>query len=160
VLIEPGAMGLLSRLLHGAGPDRAWQSLRSSPPALPAPRDIDLATAVRMAQQEAPGAAPMQVAFGPGADGIVEVRMREAHGVTGGASVRIALDRYTGAVLLRQPLRYSWETNTRLHFGLAGGPVVRALYAASCAIGFGLLPTGIAVWWIKRRRRAPRVSVT
>ena len=63
------------------------------------------------------------------------------------------MDCYSGAVLASQQLVYSLETNVRVHFGLIGGPIVRALYAASCLAGFILLPTGVAMWWKKARRK-------
>ena len=66
-------------------------------------------------------------------------------------ATRLALDRSTGEILARVRLRYDEDLNLRLHSGLVGGEVIRALYSAACLVGFSLLPTGVAVWWLRRR---------
>ena len=156
VLISPSLLQGFSRLVHGTQFTDAWAAVRSASSSA-TDKDIDFATAARLALAAAPEAAIRQVAFPSMADGIVEVRLRTRGGEFRPVALRIALDRHTGAVLLRQQLRYDPETNSRLHFGLAGGPAVRALYAVACIVGFSLLPTGIAIWWLKRRR--PRAAV-
>lgn len=145
VLIDPATMRVASRLLHGGDATASWRQLRSASASGP---DVDLATAVLTARAAQGDDALVQVLYPLRADGTVEVRLWAAPG----ASSRVALDRSTGAVLLRQHLRYDPETNVRLHFGQSYGAAVRVLYAAACVVGFSLLPTGAALWWLKRRR--------
>lgn len=150
VLMEPRTFQLATNLLHRSGQAEAWQAIRSAPPTdgSNAPGQT-LTDAVRIAQAAAPGAALERVVFPTGPDGIIEVAVRPVSG----PAVRLALDRHNGAVLLRQELIYDATANTRLHFGLAGGPVVRALYVPACLVGLSLLPTGALLWWMKRSRR-------
>lgn len=145
--IDPAIHGLVSRMLHGAPAASAWTGARS---AVTDGGRIDLSTAARVAT-ETTGGAVRHVSFPVASDGIVEVRLRLA-----GRSERLALDRYSGRVLVRQPLRYDPETNASLHFGWLGGPVVRALYVLTCIVGALLLPTGVFLWWWKRRPRGQR----
>ena len=154
LLMNAAAMRLVSRLVHGSEPTTAWAALRSSPAATSSV--IDLAAAIRAAAAEDPTVTITHVTFPASPDGIVEVGMLRSPEGAGAAVLRVALDSHTGTVLLRQQLRYEWQINRRLHFGLSGGPVVRALYALSCAVGFALLPTGVAVWWLRPRRHNSR----
>lgn len=158
VLMDPSAFAAVSRLLDGGPSASAWDALRSSPGAGPGVPDIDLATAFRNARAGAEAAPVAQVSFPAAPDGVVDVRLGPDAGESFGA-VRVALDRHTGAVLLRQDLRYDPRANGRLHFGLIGAPAVRALYAVACLVGFSLLPTGLTLWWMKRRRRLERAPL-
>ena len=146
VLISPALLRVTLHLVHGSEFAESWQRLRSSSPVGP---DIDLATAILNARASDHDAAVVQVLYPARPDGIVEVRLRAATG----SSSRVALDRSTGAALLRQQLQYDGDTNIRLHFGQSYGPVIRAVYASACVIGFSLLPTGVTLWWLRRRPR-------
>ncbi len=146
ILFEPAALRVADRLVNGAN-TVDWTRLRSASSA--AAPDIGLAGAARAAQAAANGAALQSVTFPQNSDGIVDVRLRDAEGL---AATRLALDRHTGEILARVRLRYDEDLNFRLHSGLVGGDVVRALYSVACLVGFSLLPTGVAVWWMKRRR--------
>ncbi|MGQ0734419.1 MAG: PepSY-associated TM helix domain-containing protein [Acidobacteriota bacterium] len=150
VLIDPAVLGGVSRWLNAAEP--ASVAAVNWSPAIPGLAEIGLSTAADMAVAVSGGAALAQITFPGGAAGVVEVHMIANEG-TPGAALKVALDRHSGEVLHRQLQRYDAGMNARLHFGLAGGPVVRALYAISCVIGFGLLPTGLTVYWLKQRRR-------
>jgi uncharacterized iron-regulated membrane protein len=91
-------------------------------------------------------------------DGIIDVAMHDTPGTGARDTTRIAIDRHTGEVLSTQIVSprfiYDRAMNDRLHFGNVGGPVVGALYAFACFVGFLLLLSGIVVWWIKRQRKA------
>lgn len=152
VLMNGTALSVVFRLVHGAEALNSWAALRSSP-ADPSSAVIDLSTAARLAQAEAAGTTLTHLAFPARPDGVIEARLVGTTGEARGTRLRVALDRYTGVVLMRQQVIYDGETNGRLHFGTTYGPAVRALYAASCVAGFSLLPTGAAVWWLTRRRR-------
>lgn len=154
ILMDPGAMALATKLLHGAGHAEAWETLRPAPSADAATvRPLELSRVVGSVQAAFPGARLAQVTYPAHPDGVIQVMMRPAGAAR--PSVRLALDQDTGAVLLRQNLIYDAAANGRLHFGLTGGPVVRAAYAIACAVGFGLLPSGVLLWWMKRRTRTP-----
>ncbi|MEQ1898824.1 MAG: PepSY-associated TM helix domain-containing protein [Vicinamibacterales bacterium] len=146
IVFDPVALRVAERLVNGAN-TVDWARLRSASSA--AAPDIGLAGAARAAQAASNNATLQSVTFPQNSDGIVDVRMRDAEGL---ASTRLALDRRTGEILARVRLRYDEDLNFRLHSGLVGGDVVRALYSAACLVGFSLLPTGVAVWWIRRRR--------
>ena len=145
ILFEPAVMRVADRLVNGAS-TVDWTRLRSASSA--AAPDIGLAGAARAAQEAVDGAALQSVTFPQNSDGIVDVRMRDA---AGPGATRLALDRRTGEILARVRLRYDEDLNFRLHSGLVGGDVVRALYSSACLVGFSLLPTGVAVWWMRRR---------
>jgi uncharacterized iron-regulated membrane protein len=136
-------------MLHGSESVDRWTAVRSAQ-SNEGGSEIDLAEAVRAARAGDDALTLTRVEFPAAPVCAVAVWMRSASGDT----IRIALDRHTGAVLLRQRLLYDADTNARLHFGTLGGQGVRALYAISCLVGFGLLPTGATMWWINRRGRA------
>lgn len=154
ILMDPGALIMATKLLHGTSHAEAWETPRSAPSADAATVDpLELSGVVGGLQTAFPGARLEQVTYPTRPDGVIQVMLRPAGAAL--PSVRLALDQHTGALLLRQDLVYDAAANGRLHFGLTGGPVVRAAYTIACAVGFGLLPSGALLWWMKRRMRTP-----
>jgi uncharacterized iron-regulated membrane protein len=153
VLLNQSVFSLASQLMNGDDVVRSWAALRSNSSSESTAPGIGLSDAVRRARAGDDRAAVKRVEFPTTPEGVIAVWMNDETGATE-RTIRVALDRYTGATLARQRLLYDADTNSRLHFGLIGGPVVRLLYSVSCFVGATLLPTGIVVWWIKRRRRA------
>jgi uncharacterized iron-regulated membrane protein len=158
VLFNPGMMNLTSRLLHGGISVDTWTSLKSatSDPAAPG---INLQEATQRARAGHERTALTRIEFPSTTDGVIVVWMRDPpQAPVAGGTMRVALDRVTGDVLARQHLQYDSDVNARLHYGWMGGTAVRVLYVIACFVGFGLLPTGVALWWIKRKREANRNS--
>ena len=122
----------------------------ASPAALRAVADAAMA--------EAGGGALVRITI-PETDGAsIEAYIADAPGLAPGDSLFIALDRATGLPLRKRigapHVRFDRALNNRLHQARVGGPIVRALYAFSCVVGFLLLPTGASMWWIRRGRKA------
>jgi uncharacterized iron-regulated membrane protein len=148
VLINPAALNVVSSLLNLSDP--GWQALRSAP-ADPSAPDIDLTTALRVIAREAGSDRVTHIEFPSAENGVVDARVAAPDG-----TMRVALDRHTGAVRGRQPVRYDGPINAALHFGTAGGQILKAAYAVSCLVGSTLFVTGSIIWWIRRSRRADR----
>jgi uncharacterized iron-regulated membrane protein len=154
-IVYGGVVDGIEQVVHGTPPPpTGWGDLRSSEPDGGPVPGVPLATVVAAAGAQAPEATLRLVTMPAAADGLVEAELA----VPGGATVRVALDRYTGEVLETRretpDFRYDRHTNEQLHIANIGGPVFAALYMLSCAIGFILVPTGVVVWWMKRTRKA------
>lgn len=138
--------------LYGWDVDEVWGNARSQPDSDPAVAPPDLDTMVRTAVSATNGAAPSALFMPAAVDDAVVVNL------TGddGAIVRVKLDRYTGEVLATKAetagVRVNSELNIRLHVGL-GNPFLRLAYFLAATAGAFLLPTGLLMWWLKRRRK-------
>jgi uncharacterized iron-regulated membrane protein len=156
----PRVINRITLMVHGnVWVENEWGRLRSAPvdsiaPPAPLPGVADV-TGIALAT--AGGGRMGRITFPTTNDGIIDVFMHEAPGTGAADTTRIAIDRYTREVLATRVgsprFRFNHAMIDRLHFGNVGGPITRALYAFSCFVGFILLPTGMVVWWIKRRRK-------
>jgi uncharacterized iron-regulated membrane protein len=153
LLAYGGVVDRIEQAVHGPPPPDDWAKLRSSVPADEAPETSSVATLAAMASAQAPGATLRLLTIPGAAEAPVEAELAAPEGAT----VRVALDRYTAEVLeTRQEsphFRFDRHTNEQLHIANIGGPVFSLLYMLSCAIGFILVPTGVIVWWMKRTRK-------
>jgi uncharacterized iron-regulated membrane protein len=143
-----------SALLRGFTSSASWspdQSVETS--SQTRSTNIGLAAVVRSAQNATAGAAIRRVMFPAKPDDPFEVWTEPGAKWFSGAATRVAVDRFTGAVLAQQDLVYDSRVNDRLHFALVGGPVVRFLYAVSSLIGAALFLTGVVMWWKRPIRR-------
>jgi uncharacterized iron-regulated membrane protein len=137
----------------GAGPP-TWSPPPSTPPAqaLPGPARPALRLLAERAAAVTADARVARLSYPSQPTGVIRATV-----VAGRDSFVVALDRYSGEVLGREPragLRFDGALNDRLHFGRLGGPVVRALYMLACVMGGVMLPTGITMWWLTRTRKA------
>jgi uncharacterized iron-regulated membrane protein len=155
---QPRAVDAVTRLLHGAPAAVTWDPIESRSSAVEPGTQPGLETIANAALRVSGGGDVMRVTFPESDKGAIEAWVTGAPGVAPGDSLFIAFDRATGEPLRRRigakHLRFNRGLNDRLHQARVGGPVVRALYALSCLVGFLLLPTGITMWWIRRRRKA------
>jgi uncharacterized iron-regulated membrane protein len=157
----PRIVDRITVTLHGnVWVESEWSRLRSAPidSIAPPPPEPTFTAVTNLALVTAGGGSLTLVTFPAAENGIIDVAMHDSPGTGAGDTTRIAIDRYTGEVLSTQVVSprfiYDRAMNDRLHFGNVGGPIVGALYAFACFVGFLLLPTGIVVWWIKRQRKA------
>jgi uncharacterized iron-regulated membrane protein len=143
----------IENVVHGPRPETGWGDLRSAIPADPA-ATISVAALVHRARIDTGNARLTSIDFPASADGVAKARFER----DGSDAVLVALDRYTGATLATQTVtsafRFDRTAVKQLHLAEIGGPIFRVLYMLSCIVGFMLLPTGVAVWWIRRRRKA------
>jgi uncharacterized iron-regulated membrane protein len=127
--------------------ESSWPSPKSTETSTGGSKDgMNLEAVVQAVQAAAGGRGILRVNFPDTSDGVFEVWIKGASDWSSVAT-RIGLDRYTGALLARQDLRYDNVLNQKLHFGSIGGPIARILYAVSCLIGAGLFVTGLVMWW-------------
>jgi uncharacterized iron-regulated membrane protein len=150
--------------LRPASDLEAWDRVASAPP--PAgwteadrPRHAEL---LRRAHAEVPGARTFYVTWPDTPDEPVHVRLQ-----TGieprpwGITSRLAFDQYTGRLIqvidprrMTAPEAVVQHWNDRLHFGDFAGAWSKALYLLACLAGTILAPTGVAMWWLRRRAQA------
>jgi hypothetical protein len=141
----------IENVVHGPRPEIGWGDLRSAIPENDA-TTISPATLVDIARAEVPDSRLISIEW-PAAGGVAKARFER----DGSDAVLVALDRQTGAILARTETsnyRFDRAGVEQLHVAKVGGSIFRVLYMLSCAVGFVLLPTGVVVWWIKRRRKA------
>ncbi len=152
---------LLARLAGDRTPAlSAWTEVRSgaqpvdwSPDDVPRHADL-LADALA----RTPAAQPFYITWPQTPDEPIHVRLQtgidpQPFGIT----TRLAYDRWTGTLLqvidprtMRTSDRIAQHWATRLHYG-DFSPLTKAVWALACVIGVGLVITGVAVWWWKRR---------
>ena len=154
-----------SRALHALlgrepSPVVDWTSVRSGArPAGWTPADGPTHEAlIARAHREIPGARTFYVTWPQAPDEPVHVRLQT--GVDPkpfGLVSRLAFDRYTGALLqvvdgrrMSAPDRLVHGLAYRLHVG-DFNVATKALWTVACLVGVGLVGTGVALWWLKRR---------
>lgn len=155
LLSQPGIVDWFSETMHGPEVDYSLADVRSAtPPDVEPGTTPGLATLVGWARAVAPDAYLVNLSIPVEPDGAIHAELSGEHE----AILRLALDRYSGAVLdstrEERGFRYGRETNEELHVAHIGGPVFRVLYMLACVVGFVMLPTGVIMWWIKRTRKA------
>lgn len=160
LLLMATATGVLMRYGHVTdrienvvhGPRPGWGDVRSGIPAAAA-ATISVAALVDKARTSMRDGRLISIELPASADGVAEARFERG----GTDALLVALDRHTGATLATRTEKSTYRFDRvgveRLHVAEVGGPIFRVLYMLSCVFGFVLLPTGVVVWWIKRRRK-------
>jgi len=158
LLPHPRGVNRFADRLHGPPPaDPLRQAISTPPPDSARPRAA--LVAVTTNALAATGGGELSALIYPRTPQHVFVAVvLGPDGASRADTARVALDAWSGEVLavhhVDSPFRLDFNFAEKLHFGRAGGPVLRFLTMVVCFVGFVMLLTGVAVWWIKRTRKA------
>jgi uncharacterized iron-regulated membrane protein len=154
-------------MMHYAVLGRLVGRLDGGPPPAPTPQSvapagtptISIAAALTTADKTLPGARVMNIGFPPDSSAPIQVALRFPEDHTPAGRSRLALDRYTGAVLMVSNARTA-PLGTRinnlrrsLHTGDVFGTPTDVLWFLAALILAGQALSGFLMWWNGRGAR-------